>query len=172
MAMPYPAQSERISPMSYTTIQTREKNNGNNDGAMKFRQVEPAKDAKPASANADEGQEETPAMRVWRKYKSLASGQPEEAPQEQTDPANTQPAPDMPAVPVPAVGEDAPSSRQAASPQMNAQTQQQSPPPTGFQAVLQEYQRAKEQRRSMRSITVKQPDLPQQPEKPTAAAPQ
>ncbi len=93
----------------------------------------------PAEQKAPEA-EETAApttTKIWEKYKALAAGQPEQQQEAET----TQP-PTAPTAPEP--------------PQK----------PTGITAILKQYQTNKAGRSQMRSLTMKQPEVPEQPTTP------
>lgn len=93
----------------------------------------------PTAAKEDPAAEsDTPASRVWKKYKDLAAGtEKEQQPTEEE------------------VAEEA-----------APETTQKPPPATGFAAILEQYRVNKQSRSEMRTLTISKPALPEAPKKP------
>lgn len=90
----------------------------------------------------------SPAEKVWKKYKALASGQAEKAQEDETTEAL-----ENPETPSPPKKET-----------IEAETTQPKPtPPTGFAAIINKYHQNKEQRGQLRIIRVEKPESPKAP---------
>lgn len=118
-----------------------------------FVRRDPAPAAPQQTSEQNTAQPETPQSTVWKKYKALARGEntDEETPDSKKD--ALPPAPTKPAAPIPP----------AAAPQA-----QEKPRPSGMAAIIEDYRKSKDQRRDMKSIRFKTPDVP----KPEIAAPE
>ncbi len=90
-------------------------------------------------------EEETPSSKVWKKYKALAAGTSEEDPEEDGESEDTQEEGQKPGPP---------------------EAQKKSPKPTGLAAIIAQYQKNKEERSGMKSLTVSKPEEAKEPEKP------
>ncbi len=135
-------------------------------GGMKYTAVRKANNAAPQKTNsaliqqktiskttaAEPETEETPASKVWKKYKALAAGQIEETPAAQ-EPATMQGSA-LPSAPTQEPAEAAPTIA-----------------PTGIASILQKYHENKEQRSQIRTIRAPKAAKPDLPTKPQVAAP-
>lgn len=92
--------------------------------------------------------EETPADKVWKKYKALAAGQ---AGEEEEETPETKPR-----------KEDSSNSSQTT--QASAKPERTMPAPTGFAAIIEKYQTNREQRSQIRTIRAPKPPPPQDPD--------
>jgi len=176
-----PAHADQQNPLSYTAIHTIDQNSSTKNqqtparkfynSGMRFKTVNnPQAPSTPnppqvrapqtsaAAAAKTEAEDETPSQRVWRKYKALATGQQSETPQTKNTQTNIQKTltprerEDLRALGALPTKETA----QAATvtPTSAEQTKTSD---MGFASILQEYRRAKEQRKSLRTLSVNPP---------------
>jgi hypothetical protein len=128
------------------------------EGAQQMRSIsypttagEPAASAEgaaPATGEAAEDENATPASRVWKKYKNLASGTEEQTPEVPVEDVEKEVLPE---------GSEPPT---------------EAPKPTGFAAILDQYQKNKDARSSMKTLTISKPEAPAAPEKPEVETPE
>lgn len=120
---------------------------------MKFT-ASPAEEAKPATDDdaATETQEESPAAQVWRRYKALAAGTPEPEESEKDSKIEEKTSAIKKPEEVKAVA-----------------VKEEEKQPVGFEAVIQEYRRAKEQRKTLHSLSVSRPEPPAAPKSPDSS---
>lgn len=164
-----PSMSMAQNALSYTTKGARSSAN-DNSGNMRSKAVmndmSPAKPAESTQIKGDEAPED-PIKRVWRKYKALAAGEPESEQTENTD------APKKPKRPKATLQDkyEKKAAHQVKTIKSDPKPSSETPPPTGFAAILQQYHKSKEERRGMRSITVNTPKALQKPTPPDIAEP-
>lgn len=136
-----PALAEGSSAMHYTHIQETAPDSGTTHIRMKTvgQDEEPAKEEEPAQ------------IRIWNKYKALASGKPEMTEEEEAaaEEADKKEAEDKAAAAEKAKQEEA---------EKTAKVDQQPAPPTGIALIIDEYRKNKAQRSQMRSLTITKPD--------------
>ncbi|MCE7887852.1 MAG: hypothetical protein DYH13_10180 [Alphaproteobacteria bacterium PRO2] len=135
-----PALAEGTSGMHYTKIQDTAPDSGTTHIRMKT----VGQDEEPPR------QEEPAQIRIWNKYKALASGKPEmtEEEKEAQEAADKKEAGEKAAAAEKAKQEEA---------EKAARVEQQPAPPTGIAAIIDEYRRNKAQRSQMRSLTITKP---------------
>lgn len=107
----------------------------------------PSEPAIPETGTGEKPEVETAKDKVWKKYMALAAGT--------SDDDNNNKGPQAPEKPE--------------SPTM--QQKEQAPAPTGFAAILQDYQNNKTNRSQMKSLQIKKPSV-DQPDKPMVEKPE
>lgn len=134
-----PAFAEGNSGMHYTHIQ----DSAPDSGTTHIRMKTVGQDEEPAK-------EEAPSVRIWNKYKALASGKPEMTDEERTaaEEADKKEAEEKAAAAEKAKQEEA---------EKAAKVEREPAPPTGIAAIIDEYRKNKAQRSQMRSITITKP---------------
>ncbi len=212
VVLAYPSLGWAQNALSYTTKGARSSANDDH-GNMHRKTITAAPatmndmspPAKPAEANsvsnAEDGASDDPVKRIWRKYKALAAGEPEDAddqmerktsakggksierPQKPEMPAYMRPerlkqqTHDQHQIRAQSMGgfETRGTKTIKADPHPQQHSQSQPSPQqqksTGFAAILEQYHKTKEERRGMRAITVNSPDTIQKPAPPETIKP-
>jgi hypothetical protein len=134
-----PALAEGTSGMHYTKIQDTAPDSGTTHIRMKT-----------VGQDEEPKQEEPAQIRIWNKYKALASGKPEMTEEEKAaqDEADKKEAEEKAAAAEKAKQEEA---------EKAAKVGQEPTPPTGIALIIDEYRKNKAQRSQMRSLTITKP---------------
>lgn len=156
------AKADRPGALSYTAIGNKQAPAQKRQGTLNIKSIQPpeVESVKKIGAESDTPEEpETPSSRVWKKYKALATGKSEDTNKDAED------------LPVASQAKEIDSNIKPVKP---IEPIQNTPPPQGaqtsdghgFASILQEYRRAKEQRKGVRTLTVtpSDTDIPE-PEK-------